>query len=137
MALTLLATLTGFALAADKKMTFEYYQDAKDEYRWRLKDADGKTVATSGQGYSRKASCTDMIDKFKADISKYKFEVYEDNAKKFRFKIMASNGNEVGASSSGYEKKADAEKVIDAIKKDVKNAEKVEKEKEKGKDKGN
>src|SRR5262245_45981325 len=106
LALTLFAALAGIAVAADKKMTFEIYPDAKSEYRWRLKDGDGKNVATSGQGYSKKSDCTSMVDKFKADISKYKFEVYEDNAKKFRFKMMASNGNEVGASNGSYEKKA-------------------------------
>ena len=135
LALLMLATFAGFATAADKKMSFEYYADAKDEFRWRLKDGDGKIVATSGQGYSKKADCTDMIDKFKADISKYKFDVYEDEGKKFRFRMKASNGNVVGSSSGSYDKKADAEKVVDAIKKDVKNADKVEKEKEKEKGK--
>jgi uncharacterized protein YegP (UPF0339 family) len=133
LALTLLATFAGFAPAAAKNMTFEIYPDAKSEYRWRLKDADGNIVATSGQGYSKKADCTDMVDKFKADISKYKFDVYEDDGKtkKFRFRIKASNGNVVGSSSKAYDTKADAEKVVDAIKKDVKNADKVEKAKEK------
>lgn len=130
MALTLLATLSGFAMAADKNMSFETYPDAKGEFRWRLKDSDGKIVATSGQGYSKKADCTDMVDKFKADISKYKFEVYEDNGKKFSFRMKASNGNIVGSSSKGYDKKADAEKVVETIKKDVKNADKVDKPKE-------
>ena len=60
LALTLLATFAGFAPAAAKNMTFETYPDAKSEYRWRLKDADGNIVATSGQGYSKKADCTDM-----------------------------------------------------------------------------
>jgi uncharacterized protein YegP (UPF0339 family) len=118
------------AIAADKKMTFEIYPDAKMEYRWRLRDADDKIVATSGQGYKAKADCTKMVDNFKADISKYTFEVYEDNSKKSRFRMKASNGNVVGSSSSGYEKKADAEKVIDAIKKGAKDADKVEKPKE-------
>jgi uncharacterized protein YegP (UPF0339 family) len=130
MALTLLATFTGLAAAAAKNMSFETYPDAKSEYRWRLKDTDGNIVATSGQGYAKKADCTDMVDKFKADISKYKFEVYEDDAKKFRFRMKASNGNVVGSSSKSYDKKSDAEKVVEAIKKDVKNAEKVDKPKE-------
>ncbi len=135
LALTLLATFAGIAPAADKKMTFETYPDAKSEYRWRLKDVDGAIVATSGQGYSKKADCVKMVDNFKADISKYKFDVYEDMAKKYRFRMKATNGNEVGASSKAYEKKADAEKVVEAIKKDVKDADKVEKDKDDDKEK--
>lgn len=127
----LVATLTaGMAGAADKKMTFEIYPDAKMEFRWRLLDSDGKNIATSGQGYKAKADCTKMVDNFKADISKYTFEVYEDNAKKFRFRMKASNGNVVGAANSAHDKKADAEKVVDAIKKGAKDATKVEKDKE-------
>jgi len=87
-------------------------------------------VATSGQGYKAKADCLKMVDNFKADISKYKFELYEDNSKKSRFRMKASNGNVVGSSTSGYDKKADAENVIDAIKKGAKGATKVEKAKE-------
>lgn len=130
-ALALFVAMSGMTAAAQKKMAFETYPDAKGEYRWRLKDGDGKVVATSGQGYVKKADCVDMVDKFKADISKYMFEVYEDEGKKFRFRMKASNGNTVGSSSSSYEKKADAEKLVDAIKQGSKDAAKVEKTKEK------
>lgn len=122
--IALAVAFAGLATAADKKMSFETYADAKGEYRWRLKDGDGTTVATSGQGYAAKADCTKMVDNFKADISKYTFEVYEDNAKKYRFRMKAKNGNVVGSSNSGYDKKADAEKVVEAIKKGAKDADK-------------
>lgn len=135
LSLLMVAGLAGLATAADKKMTFETYADAKSEFRWRLKDGDGAIIATSGQGYVAKADCNKMVDNFKSDISKYTFEVYEDNAKKFRFRMKASNGNVVGSSNSGYDKKPDAEKVIDAIKKGAKDAEKVDETKDKKKDK--
>jgi uncharacterized protein YegP (UPF0339 family) len=124
--LFLASTITGLTVAADKKMTFETYTDAKHEYRWRLKDGDGDIIATSGQGYAAKADCTKMVDNLVKDVSKYTFDVYEDNAKKFRFRIKASNGQVVGSSNTGYDKKADAEKVVDAIKKGAKDAEKVD-----------
>jgi uncharacterized protein YegP (UPF0339 family) len=103
-------------------MAFEIYSDKAEEFRWRLKDTEGTIVATSGQGYKAKADCTKMVDNFKADISKYEFELYEDNKKETRFRLKAKNGNVVGASNSGYKMKADAEKVVDAIKKNVKDA---------------
>jgi uncharacterized protein len=38
-----------------------------------------------------------------------KFEVYQDKKKEYRWRRTASNGIIVGASSEGYNKKADAE----------------------------
>ena len=119
-----------FAAAADK-MTFEVFTDAKDEFRWRLLDGDGKNVANSGQGYSKKADCTKMVENFKDDISKYTFEVYEDNKKEQRFRLKAKNGNVVGASTGSYKNKGDAEKVIAAIESGAKDATVKEVEKEK------
>ena len=63
-----------------------------------------------------------MVDNFKADIGKYAFEIYEDKARATRFRLKAKNGDIVGASSSGYKTKAEAEKVVEAIKKNVKDA---------------
>lgn len=121
---------TAFAAAAEK-MTFEVYADAKDEFRWRLLDGDGKNVATSGQGYSRKADCTKMVENLKSGLSKYKIEYYEDAKKNTRFKMMARNGNQVGASTGSYKTKAEAEEVVAAITQGVKDAVVKEIEKEK------
>ncbi len=43
---------------------FEMYEDAKGEYRFRLKAANGQTVAVS-EGYSSKAGCLKGIDSVK------------------------------------------------------------------------
>lgn len=40
---------------------FELYKDAKGEYRWRLKAANGQTIATGGEGYSSAAAAKDGI----------------------------------------------------------------------------
>lgn len=37
-------------------MKFHLYRDAKREWRWRLVARNGRIVATSGEGYKRKAS---------------------------------------------------------------------------------
>ena len=125
--------VAGLARAADKPMTFEIYTDKSNEFRWRLKDGEDKTLGTSGQGYVKKADCKDMVDKFIKDISNYTFEVYESEKKKgdFRWHIKAKNGQIVGASSGGYKSKADAEKVVDEVKKEVKDAKVDDKTKDK------
>jgi uncharacterized protein YegP (UPF0339 family) len=36
------------------ELTWEFYQDNKKEWRWRAKSANGKTVASSGEGFASK-----------------------------------------------------------------------------------
>lgn len=61
-------TAAGLALAPqaqaqeESKLTFEMYQDGKEEYRWRLKAGNGQVIATGGQGYKAKADCKHAID---------------------------------------------------------------------------
>jgi uncharacterized protein YegP (UPF0339 family) len=43
-------------------LTFEVYEDAKKEFRWRLKSSNGQVIATSGQGYKAKADCKHAIE---------------------------------------------------------------------------
>ena len=40
---------------------FEIYQDAKGDYRFRLKATNGQVIAT-GQGYKSKTACMKGID---------------------------------------------------------------------------
>src|SRR5205085_11384180 len=73
------------ARAADKPdgrsaATFEVYKDKSGDYRWRLRTANKNVVATSGQGYSDKRSCTDGIDSVKAHAATAKVEEVEGAA---------------------------------------------------------
>lgn len=43
-------------------MKFEYYQDSKGEWRWRLKSMNGNVLADSAEGYVEKA---DMLHTLK------------------------------------------------------------------------
>ena len=42
-------------------MKFHIYKDAAGEWRWRLKAANGKVLADSGEGYNTKQACKDGI----------------------------------------------------------------------------
>ena len=46
-------------------MTYTKYVDPKGEWRWRLRAANGETIA-SGEGYTREESCNHAIRLFKA-----------------------------------------------------------------------
>ena len=107
---------------------FEIYQDNANEYRWRLKAANGKVMATPGEGYKAKADCKKAVESIKAGAGdKLKFETYEDSKKENRWRLKAANGNVMATSSEGYKAKADCEKAIDAIKKAARTAEIEEK----------
>lgn len=109
------------------KLTFELYQDKKAEYRWRLKAANGTTLATPGQGYADKADAKNGIEAVKrAADGKGKFEVYEDAKKEYRWRAKSGNGQVVGGSSEGYKAKADAEKAVELVKVGAAKAEVVE-----------
>jgi len=109
-----------FVAGAKAPLKFEVYQDAAQEYRWRLVSGEGQDrqiLATGGQGYKAKADCMHGVKSIQDGIDKLKFESYEDNAKQNRWRAKASNGQVVGASASGYKTKADCDSAIEAIKK--------------------
>src|SRR6266550_3573904 len=47
-------------------MTYHYYKDSKGEWRWRLKAANGRIIADSGEGYKNEQECLADIDRVKA-----------------------------------------------------------------------
>lgn len=48
---------------------FEVYEDKRGEYRWRLKSANGQTIASSGEGYNSKSGAQNGIDAVKRDAA--------------------------------------------------------------------
>lgn len=42
--------------------SFIIYWDRRGEYRWRLKAANGRIVADSGEGYSSKQNAKEAVD---------------------------------------------------------------------------
>lgn len=47
--------------------TFEIYSDSGGSYRWRLKAANGATVATSGEAFSSKSAAQDAARNVKSN----------------------------------------------------------------------
>ena len=62
------------SLAQEKGMTFEMYKDRKEEFRWRLKAANGNIMATSSEGYKSKEDCKKAIDSIKAGAATAKVD---------------------------------------------------------------
>jgi uncharacterized protein YegP (UPF0339 family) len=55
--------------AADK-LSFEVYEDAKKEFRWRVKAPNGQVIGSSGAGYKAKADAEKAVAAIKAGAAK-------------------------------------------------------------------
>jgi len=62
------------SVADEKGLTFEIYKDRKEEFRWRLKAANGNIVATSGEGYKAKEDCKKGIETIQKGAATAKVE---------------------------------------------------------------
>ena len=110
--------------------------------KFDLKAGNGEVIATS-EVYSSKAACLKGIasvqknapvagieDQTEADyaaVKNPKFEVYNDKAGEFRFRLKATNG-QVIAASEGYVKKDSCKNGIESVKKNAADAPVVEPE---------
>ena len=108
--------------------------------KFDLKATNGQVIATS-EVYTTEAACRggiesvmknapianvedQTVENFEA-VTHPKFEMYEDKAGEFRFRLKARNG-ELSATSEGYKTKANCENGIDSVKKNAPEAEVVE-----------
>ena len=105
------------AADAEKEMKFEIYKDKADEYRWRLKAANGEILATPGQGYKALADAKEGVENVMRSGTdpKLKYEVYGDDKKEYRWRLKAGNGQIIAAASESYKKKGDADAAVDSI----------------------
>jgi uncharacterized protein YegP (UPF0339 family) len=108
-------------LAAEKagKLKFEIYQDAAKGFRWRLKASNDAILATAGQSYKSSADCHKGVERLQslAGNKRAGFEVYEDKAHQYRWRLKSRNGQVIASSSESYKAKADCDAAIDTIKK--------------------
>jgi uncharacterized protein YegP (UPF0339 family) len=112
----------------ESRMKFEWYKDKAGEFRWRLKAGNGLIMATAGESYKRLEDAKNSIDLLQkaATDDKAKFEVYEDKAGEFRWRLKAGNNQIVAVASEGYKEKSGAERALATIKAGAAKAEVVE-----------
>jgi len=94
---------------------FEIYEDNAGEYRWRLVHRNGNVLADGGQGYSRYHDARRAVDRLREDLDDYEFEIYEDNAGQFRWRLTASNDRIVADSGQGYNDRDEAESAVERV----------------------
>lgn len=112
-------------------------KEVKTGFKFDLKAGNGEVIATS-EVYTTEAACKKGIESVKKNaavagvedqtvegfekVKHPKFEIYEDKAGEFRFRLKAANG-EVVAQSEGYKAKASCKNGVESVVKNATDAE--------------
>jgi len=115
----------------ESQATFELYQDADDNYRWRLRHDNGRIIAAAARGFSSGSTARNNVDSVQtyiapADYLKFDpaaFEVFEDAAGEYRWRLVHQNGRILGDSGEGYASRSNVRRAIEAVEEIVETAE--------------
>jgi uncharacterized protein YegP (UPF0339 family) len=138
----LAAAQTALAGAMESKATFEVYADKAGKYRWRLRHRNGNIIGDSAQGYASRqkamqglrsvqsnaaggavvvledATQDDTVEdvpEVPAPDSQGTFELFEDNAGEFRWRLRHDNGNILADSGEGYVSKSNVRRALTSV----------------------
>ena len=131
------------AALRESKARFEIYTDRGGGHRWRLRHRNGNIIATSGEAYASRQKCQQgmhsvMRNALGADVmtvepedpestteevhtdpieleSRASFELFEDNAGEWRWRLVHDNGNIIADSGEGYASKSNARRAMSGI----------------------
>jgi uncharacterized protein YegP (UPF0339 family) len=107
--------------------TFELYEDAAEEYRWRLRHRNGNIIADSGEGYASESNARDAIGRVREyapdadvlEVGNAAFEIYEDAGGEWRWRLRHRNGNIVADSGQGYASRSNAVEGVTSVKRNA------------------
>ncbi|WP_235853637.1 HVO_2922 family protein [Halosimplex salinum] len=110
---------------------FEVFEDSAGEYRWRLVASNDEIIADGGEGFASERGARDSIERVREhapeasalDYTGAAFELYEDNAGEYRWRLLHENGQIVGDSGEGYASRTGAIHGIQSVKRNALNAE--------------
>jgi len=123
------------------KATVEVYEDSAEEYRWRLVHRNGNVIADGSEGYASKQKAEQGLESVRrnapgahvVDTSKDEtapeeggssatFELFEDSADKWRWRLVHDNGNIIADGGQGYSSKQKAKQGLRSVKTNVRGA---------------
>ncbi|QLD87425.1 YegP family protein [Natronomonas halophila] len=122
---------------------FELFEDRAGGYRWRLRHRNGNIIADSAEAYASRQKCQQgmhsvMRNALGAEVriiepedpeeaaeevetepieyeSQASFELYEDNAGDYRWRLVHDNGNILADSGEGYASKSNAKRAMAGV----------------------
>jgi len=120
------------------KATFELYEDSAEQWRWRLRHRNGNVIADGGEGYAKKQNATNGIESVQKNApgaavddqsndeevetegaSKATFELFEDNAGDYRWRLRHDNGEIIADGGQGYASKQKAKQGLRSVQTNV------------------
>ncbi|WP_449271527.1 HVO_2922 family protein [Haloparvum sedimenti] len=105
------------------RATFELFEDAEGDWRWRLRHENGNVIGDSGEGYASKSNAKRATARVRehvagADylrIDPAAFEIYRDAAGDHRWRLVHENGNVLADSGEGYSSRTKARQGLDSV----------------------
>ena len=102
--------------------TFELYEDAAGEHRWRLVSG-GEIIADGGEGYASRSGARAAVERVAAyapdadvlDVDPTAFEVYQDRAGAWRWRLRHRNGNVLADGGEGYSSRSAAREAVERV----------------------
>lgn len=109
---------------------FEIYEDKRGKYRWRLCHENDMNLTDGGQSYSSEDEAENAVERIRKyvpeapylDVGMAAFEVYEDKAEEWRWRLRAHNGNTLSDGGEGYASRTETQSAILAVKRHAPNA---------------
>jgi uncharacterized protein YegP (UPF0339 family) len=103
---------------------FEVYEDAAGKWRWRLVHRNGEILADPGQGYNDRDAAEDAVERVKEyapeadrlETGDAAFEIFEDEAGEYRWRLRRRNGDIMADSGEGYASRSGARDAVDSVK---------------------
>ena len=110
-------------VAEESRATFELFVDEAGEDRWRLRHDNGEIVAAAARGFSSTSGARGGIESVRtyvgpADYLEFDpaaFEVYEDAAGEYRWRLVHRNGRIMADSGEGYTSRSNARRAVEAV----------------------
>lgn len=94
---------------------FEIYQDRGGEFRWRLVHRNGNVLADGGEGYTRRHDASRAVDRIRERADELDFDVYEDQAGEYRWRLRGGNDQILAAVGEGYDSREGAETAVERV----------------------
>jgi uncharacterized protein YegP (UPF0339 family) len=113
------------------ELTFSIFEDSSGEFRWRLQNDSGEILGDSGEGYSSQREAQNAVNRVKnhapnadtLEIGVAAFEIFEDKAGEFRWRLRHRNGNILADCGGGYANRSNARDGIESVKRNAPGAE--------------
>ncbi|WP_337680997.1 HVO_2922 family protein [Halorubrum lacusprofundi] len=109
--------------AIASKATFELFEDAGGEWRWRLRHDNGNIISDSGEGYASKSNAKRALGRVREHVAAADylrvdptaFEVFRNAGGEWRWRLIHENGNVLADSGEGYSSRSKARQGLDSV----------------------